>query len=71
MKLYSLLALRLLYKCSISLLIVFTIFSSTEMVRSPYEWKILEWDEKPQTTKQKIILIAFTLGRYTKLEFSQ
>ena len=24
------------------------------MVTSPYEWKILEWDEKPQTNKQKI-----------------
>ena len=22
------------------------------MVTSPYEWKILEWDEKPQTNKQ-------------------
>ena len=21
------------------------------MVTSPYEWKILEWDENPQTTK--------------------
>ena len=22
------------------------------MVTSPYEWKILEWNEKPQTNKQ-------------------
>ena len=24
------------------------------MVTSPYEWKILEWDENPQTNKQNI-----------------
>ena len=23
------------------------------MVTSPYEWKILEWDEKPQTNRKK------------------
>ena len=25
---------------------------SPVMVTSPYEWKILEWDEKPQTNKK-------------------
>ena len=32
------------------------------MVTSPYEWKILEWDEKPLTYKKKfakIILLIF------------
>ena len=26
----------------------------TDMVTFPYEWKILEWDEKSQTNKQKL-----------------
>ena len=29
--------------------------SSPVMVTSPYEWQTLEWDEKPQTNKQKVI----------------
>ena len=35
------------------------------MVTSPYDWKILEWDDKPQTNKQSNIgrKVLYRLGR--------
>ena len=30
------------------------------MVTSPYEWKVLELEEKPQTKKQSIFLLIFS-----------
>ena len=29
------------------------------MMTSPYEWKILEWDDKPQNNKQNTITVSF------------
>ena len=44
------------------------------MVTSPYEWNILEWDEKPQTNKQTnkhaiIILHDLTDFIYLHVEY--
>ena len=36
---------------------------SPAMVMSPYEWKILEWDEKPKQTYLHIYMIV-TIGKY-------
>ena len=33
---------------------------SLVMVTSSYEWKILDWDEKPQTNKQALWKVVFS-----------
>ena len=35
------------------------------MVTSPYEWKIPEWDEKPQTNKNKRTNVQDNLEEHT------
>ena len=36
------------------------VFESPVMVKSPYEWKILDWDEKPQTKKTRALNYTLT-----------
>ena len=44
----------------------FAVLNSPVMVASPYEWKILEWDEKSQIDKQ-IVRLGNTFVKHTML----
>ena len=46
------------YECRAQVIII---IPSPLMVTSPYEWKILEWDDKPQTNNVKVKYSYFTI----------